>query len=167
VSGSLLLRNRQHTRRVDLRFLRRLIKALLQDCFESDSFELGIYLVSAPEMTHFNETFLGHEGSTDVITFDYSENAAALLHAEMLICVDEAVRQARQFRTTWQSEVARYLIHGLLHLQGCDDARPAGRRAMKLRENRLLRELARQFHLAKLSAARGRNEASSRPAFCP
>ena len=160
MSGSLRLRNRQKNRPVDLRFLRRVIETVLHEFFESESFDLGIYLVSALEMTHLNETFLRHKGSTDVITFDYSEDPAALLHGEIFICVDESIRQARQFSTTWQSELARYLIHGLLHLHGHDDVQPAARRKMKLKENQLLRTLAKQFKLAGISALPGRNRKS-------
>jgi hypothetical protein len=39
-----------------------------------------------------------------------------------------AVQQAREFDTTWQEEVARYIIHSLLHLRGHDDLEPAKRR---------------------------------------
>ena len=73
------------------------------------------------------------------------------LHGEIFICVDEAVRQARKFRASWQSEITRYLVHGVLHLLGHDDSRPAVRRKMKLAENRRLRELSRRFSLAHLA----------------
>lgn len=159
MTGSLLLRNRQHTRRVNLQLLRRRTTALLEEHFKTDSFDLAVYFVAAPEMTHLNETFLHHRGSTDVITFDYSEKADAPIHAEIFICVDEALRQARRFKTTWQSELARYLIHGLLHLQGHDDLRPATRRKMKLKENELHGKWAGQFSLTTIS---GRLRAKAR-----
>ena len=127
--------------------------------------ELGIHLVAAPEMTRLNETFLRHAGPTDVITFDYTETGRAgsplptdgahgvtrpTIHGEIFICVDEAVLQARKFRTSWQSEIVRYLVHGVLHLLGHDDRRAASRRKMKREENRRLRELSRRFPLRKL-----------------
>ena len=58
--------------------------------------------------------------------------------------------QAARFRTTWPDELARYLIHGLLHLRGYTDTRPAARRRMKLAEDRLLRAMRRRFDLSKL-----------------
>ena len=63
-------------------------------------------------------------------------------------CLDEAVKQAREFRTTWQSELARYVVHGVLHLRGYDDLAPAPRRRMKREENRLVRKLALHFGLS-------------------
>jgi len=73
------------------------------------------------------------------------------LHGEIFICVDDAVAQAREFRTSWQSELARYLIHGILHLRGYDDLSAAARRRMKREENRLLRWIARQHPLSRLA----------------
>jgi probable rRNA maturation factor len=65
--------------------------------------------------------------------------------------VDEALIQARRFRTSWQSEIVRYLIHGILHLQGFDDQRPADRRKMKREESRLLRRSSLRFDLRKVA----------------
>ena len=65
--------------------------------------------------------------------------------------MDEAIAQARRFRSTWQSELVRYLIHGILHLRGFDDLRHSDRRKMKREESRLLRLLARQFNFGKLA----------------
>jgi probable rRNA maturation factor len=110
-------------------------------------------------MAQLNEKFLQHTGSTDVITFDYAEHgtrntehATRPLDGEIFICIDDAKTQAREFRTSWQSELARYVIHGVLHLRGFDDIRTADRRKMKREENRLLKEIARLFPLSKLGA---------------
>ena len=72
------------------------------------------------------------------------------MHADVFICVDEASRQARRFRTTWQSEIARYLVHGILHVCGLDDTHAGARRKMKREEERWLRELSLRFPLSKL-----------------
>ncbi|HWH68363.1 MAG TPA: rRNA maturation RNase YbeY [Candidatus Sulfotelmatobacter sp.] len=150
MSGTLTLRNRQRTRALDLRLLRRIIRALLQDLLGREHFDLGFYFVGAPEMTRVNETFLQHAGSTDVITFDYNDPAQPEhLAGEIFVCVDEALLQARRFRTTWQSEVVRYVVHGVLHLSGYDDLQAQARRQMKRAENRLVKQLGRQFYLPK------------------
>ena len=138
-------------------------------------FEIGFHFVGAAEMTRLNESFLRHKGSTDVITFDYAENLSQRrkaakeksgsqplrafaplreieIHGEIFICIDEAVAQAKRFRTSWQSELVRYAIHGVLHLLGYDDARAAVRRKMKREENRILRELEAQLDLKKIGS---------------
>jgi probable rRNA maturation factor len=170
MSRTLSLQNRQRARRVDTRLLRRLTLHTLEHELNIRSFELAIHLVGAKEMARVNWDFLQHEGSTDVITFDHSspefrvpgsefgvdepgarnQKLETRLHGELFICVDDAVKQAREFRTTWQSELARYVVHGLLHLCGHDDLSPGPRRRMKREENRLVRRVAKEFPLAKL-----------------
>jgi probable rRNA maturation factor len=157
LSGVLAIANRQRAVRLNTRLLRSITKSLLTELLSLDKFDLAIQIVRAPGMARINQTFLQHEGSTDVITFNYAENsspvtrhAARLLHGEIFICIDDAIAQAREFRTAWQSELARYVIHGVLHLRGFDDLRPADRRKMKREENRLLKEVSRLFPLSKL-----------------
>ena len=157
---TLALRTQQRVRRVELRLLRRITTALLQETWPGGGLDLAIHLVAAPEMTRLNETFLRHKGSTDVVTFDYAEPAGrekrascpALLHGEVFVCLDEAVTQARRFRVTWQSELVRYVVHGVLHLLGYDDLNPRARRRMKAAENRLMRRLDRQFAIPDLGS---------------
>ena len=161
---TIVIANRQRTRKVNLRRLKTMTGRILARLGIVQA-ELGITLVAAPEMAALNERFLHHAGPTDVITFDYTRaggarhsvradfNGAPLsrlspsssspaLHGEIFVCVDEAVSQARHFKTSWQSETLRYLIHGVLHLLGHDDSRPAARRKMKQQENLLLARLS-------------------------
>ena len=148
----LTISNRQHTRCVKIGPLRRLAKALLVEYPLKNGFDLSVCLVNASEIASLNESFLHHKGPTDVITFDYSETGAADggIFGEIFICIDQTVSQARRFRTTWQSEMVRYIVHGLLHLCGYDDRSARSRREMKLAEDRLVRQLARRFDFAEL-----------------
>ena len=160
MSLDLTIQNRQRTRAINSRQLRQVTAALLNDLLEVQQAELGITLVAAPEMTQLNERFLQHEGSTDVITFDYREpesrnrELGTVIRGEVFICIDEAIVQARRFRTTWQAEVVRYIIHGVLHLLGQDDQGAADRREMKREENRLLRALGTKCKLQSLRPRR-------------
>ena len=99
-------------------------------------------------MTGLNETFLRHRGVTDVITFNYAERPdGAPLQGEIFVCLDEARVQATRFGTSWQEELVRYIVHGILHLQGYDDRRKIDRLRMKRRENQLLKQLTQTFAL--------------------
>ena len=102
--------------------------------------EIGVHLVGPKEMARVNWDYLRHEGSTDVITFDHGSTARHL-HGECFICVADAVAQAADWKTCWQEELGRYVIHALLHLAGYDDLDPAARRVMKRREQALTRAL--------------------------
>ena len=145
--------NRQRTKAIDTRMLKRIVAALFAE-LQIQRGELGIHLVGAREMAQVNWQYLQHEGSTDIITFDHSDgetdarSADWHLHGELFVCVDDAVAQAKTFRTTWRSEVVRYIVHGVLHLLGHDDMRADLRRAMKREENRLVRRLEKRFSLA-------------------
>jgi probable rRNA maturation factor len=167
---NIVIANRQRTKKINARLLRQIVSELFVELKIAKA-ELGINLTAAPEMTLVNETFLQHEGPTDVITFDYglgvppSGGSSAkktgranrlkpelqTLHGELFVCVDEAVLQAKKFGVNWQSEVVRYIVHGVLHLLGHEDSRADLRRKMKREENRLVRLLARRFALAQLS----------------
>lgn len=150
----IVVSNRQRARKLDLPWLEKVAAAILAKTKVKQA-EVGIVLVGGKEMAKLNDTFLGHEGSTDVITFDYSEpgrpavTAAAAIHGEIFVCVAEAERQAKLFGTNWRSELVRYVVHGVLHLMGHDDLQPVARNKMKRVEGRLVRELSRLFALSK------------------
>lgn len=154
---TVVVQNRQRTRRIDTVLLKRIATTLLRDLLDDEEAELGIHLVESEEMATVNETYLGHEGSTDVITFNHNTPDAPesskqpALYGELFICVDDAMKFARDFGTTWQSEIARYVVHGVLHLRGYDDLEPALRRTMKREENRLMRRLANHYSLEALA----------------
>jgi len=154
MTGQLSLGNRQHTHPVNLRLLRKLVVAVIRELQGQRDYALGIYVVSAREMARLNETFLRHSGPADVITFDYAEPPERSLHGEILVCIDVAIAQASRFRTSWSCELFRYVVHGLLHLHGFDDLRPAARRKMKRVENRLVRQWARRVNLDLLAGKR-------------
>jgi probable rRNA maturation factor len=162
LSASLFIKNQQRTFPINVRYLRWMTRELLRELLWIEDFDLGIYIVRAPKMAEINWNFLQHKGSTDVITFDYGERADAqtseigdpkseiCLRGELFVCIDDAMEQARKFRTTWQSELIRYVIHGVLHLRGYDDLNPAARKIMKREENRLLKKLAESYPPTKL-----------------
>ncbi|MHB9006627.1 MAG: rRNA maturation RNase YbeY [Limisphaerales bacterium] len=158
------LRNRHPRQRVNLVRLRQLARAALE-CPPlkmpgpaETAYELGVVLVGAREMAVLNQTYLGHSGSTDVITFDYGDpvrapDGASPLRGDLFICLDDARRQARQFGSTWQEELVRYVVHGFLHLRGYDDHEATARRLMKREENRLVRHLRERFPLRGIASA--------------
>lgn len=130
------------TRGLNLPLLKRIAEQVAEHLFPNRSREIGVYYLSAKEMAAMNEKFLGHKGPTDVITFDYGGET---LHGEILICPDVAARQAKEFGSTPQMELVRYLVHGLLHLAGHDDRQAAKRKKMKQAEDKWVRWVAGQF----------------------
>jgi probable rRNA maturation factor len=136
--------NRQRVRKLAVRWVKEIAVATLAE-LKIERAELGIVLVGAKEMASLNEEFLGHEGATDVITFDYRTESGVYgreIHGEIFVCIPEAERQAKIFGTQWRAEVVRYMVHGILHLTGYDDLQPAARKIMKRAEERLMRKLS-------------------------
>jgi probable rRNA maturation factor len=162
VSGAVFLRNRQRNRRIEIGYLREVTVTLLERMLKRSEYELGIHLVARPQMTRLNETYLHHQGSTDVITFNYADPARPdWLAGDIFVCVVEAVEQGALFGTTWQSEVVRYLVHGVLHLCGFDDHAARDKLRMKREEDRLVAGLSREFRLNHIEKEfKGRRPAS-------
>lgn len=157
--------NRQKTRSIDSRLLQNLTRALLEELAGVRSYEFAIHLVAAREMTRVNEGFLNHQGSTDVITFDNNEPQSGYeLMGELFICIDDAIAQAKQFGATCESELLRYVVHGLLHLRGYDDLKPDLRRVMKRQENRLLKRVLERFPPGALIRQSPKNLSANKPA---
>ncbi len=110
--------------------------------------ELSWYFVNSKRMARVNEKYLGHAGSTDVITFQYLQHPQKdILFGDVFICIDEAHYYAKEFHTTPQSEILRYLIHSILHLQDFDDIDPSDRKIMKSHENKWVKWIENQLDM--------------------
>jgi rRNA maturation RNase YbeY len=129
-----------NARGLNLPLLRRITKALSGQFFPKQSRDLTTYFVGAKKMASLNAKFLGHEGPTDVITFDYGDDGG-----EIFICLEVALAQAKEFDTTPQMELVRYLVHGLLHLKGYDDHTARDRARMKRAEGKWVRWVVAEF----------------------
>jgi probable rRNA maturation factor len=150
---NIVIANRQRAEKINAWLLKEIVAAILAE-LEIGHCELEINLLGAKEMAALNEAFLQHAGSTDVITFDYSEGKKLRkdvgVAGEIFISIDDAIAQAKEFKTNWQSEIARYIVHGILHLLGHDDLKSPSRRKMKREENLLVRKLSKKFSLAQI-----------------
>jgi probable rRNA maturation factor len=98
---------------------------------------LVINFVTTSEITELNEKYLDHNFSTDIITFDYSENRNNI-DGEIFISIDEAELNASIFKVHLKNEITRLIIHGILHLIGYDDQQKKDKIIMKRMENDLL-----------------------------
>ena len=105
-------------------------------------------------MKKYNAELVGHEGSTDVITFAYLEDADGFfpgeVGVELIINPDAAAREGEKRGTGYSRELALYLVHGLLHAAGEDDLAPGARRRMRRRERDVMAALAREFDFAQV-----------------
>lgn len=83
-----------------------------------------------------NKEFLGHDYYTDIITFDYSE--PGVVSGDMYISLDTVLTNSDKFHTSYDKELLRVIIHGVLHLCGINDKGRGERAIMEAAENRAL-----------------------------
>lgn len=100
---------------------------------------ISVALVDDAAIHRLNRVHLGHDWPTDVISFVLSEPDEEELAGELVISTQTARKTAREMGIEERSEVALYLIHGLLHLCGYDDIEDEARRTMRERESAAMR----------------------------
>lgn len=83
-----------------------------------------------------NRKFLQHDYYTDIITFDYTRRDR--IGGDMVISLDTVASNAVQIGVTYDSELLRVIIHGVLHLCGINDKGPGEREVMEAEENKAL-----------------------------
>ncbi len=90
-----------------------------------------------------NRQYLQHDYYTDIITFDYCEDEEMMGHkdtisGDLFISLDTVRSNAEQQGTTYDEELHRVIIHGILHLVGINDKGPGEREIMEAAENKAL-----------------------------
>jgi rRNA maturation RNase YbeY len=129
---------------VDRRLLRRRAARVLAALGREDA-ELSLALADDGEIAALNARDRKRERPTDVLSFSLLEGAHAErrggLLGDVVMGVEVAARQAERAGRSLDDELARLLIHGVLHLLGHDHAAPAERARMRAEERRLWRVL--------------------------
>ena len=104
--------------------------------------EIGYLFVNDEKILECNRDYLGHDYYTDIITFDYDEGSQ--INGDIVISLDTVHTNAEKFGKTYEEELYRVIIHGILHLCGINDKGPGEREIMEANEDRallLLREI--------------------------
>ena len=98
--------------------------------------EIGYLFVDDEKILEVNREYLGHDYYTDVITFDYDEDDT--VSGDIVISLDTVRSNAQLFGKTYEEELYRVIIHGILHLCGINDKGPGEREIMEANENKAL-----------------------------
>lgn len=98
--------------------------------------EIGYMFVNDEKMLEVNNEYLGHDYYTDIITFDYDEGD--VLNGDLVISLDTVRTNAELFHKSYEDELNRVIIHGVLHLCGINDKGPGEREIMEANENKAL-----------------------------
>jgi probable rRNA maturation factor len=110
-------------------------------------YDLTLVLADNRLLRRLNRRFRGLDRPTDVISFALLEGTPLPLPSRQLgdIYISRTRRQARQYRVTPQEELARLMIHGVLHLLGYDHIRTFQARKMRRLEGKYL-DVCRRFY---------------------
>ncbi|MGI9527049.1 MAG: rRNA maturation RNase YbeY [Weeksellaceae bacterium] len=111
----------------------------LHACVDTYGYEIGNinYIFCDDEyLLKINQEHLQHDYFTDIITFDYTEGKE--LHGDIFISIDRIADNAYDYETSFDNEIARVMIHGLLHMMGFKDKTPEEQELMRKKEDESL-----------------------------
>lgn len=140
MTSHIILQNRQRALALNVAWLRRLAPLALEKCRDvcaDGSFalksleEINVAIVSDRTIARLHVEFMGIAGPTDVLTFE---------HGEIVMSAQTAALYAADFGHCLEQELALYTIHGLLHLNGFDDATSRDAARMRKVQTRVLKE---------------------------
>jgi len=121
---------------------KRRFKQWIHDCLIFYGYKLGsinIAFCSDSYIKKINSQFLNHNYYTDVITFPYIENN--IISSDVLISIDTVISNSEVYHQSFQYELQRVIIHGILHLVGFNDKEESGVILMRTAEDFWLKKL--------------------------
>ncbi len=98
--------------------------------------DISIIFTNDSYILEINKQYLKHNYFTDIITFDYSN--IDMIVGDIFISVDTVQSNALRFNTTFNDEILRVIIHGVLHLIGFNDKTDKEQQEMSDQENKSL-----------------------------
>lgn len=100
---------------------------------------IAFFFVENEKLLKINREYLKHNTYTDIITFDYSDSDK--LSGEIFISTERVNENAKKFKTTFNEELHRVIIHGILHLCGYNDKTKTETAEMRKKETHALSRL--------------------------
>ena len=92
-------------------------------------------------LVEINQQYLNHNTLTDIISFDYSVGNE--LHGDIFISTQRVIENAAEFDVTFEEELKRVMVHGVLHYCGYKDKSAKDEKEMRLKED----EKMKMFHV--------------------
>lgn len=96
--------------------------------------EINFIFCNDQFLLNINKEYLNHSTLTDIITFDYSEKTD-IISGDIFISIERITDNAKKFNATFETELSRVMIHGVLHLLGYKDKAKADKAEMTKKED--------------------------------
>lgn len=129
-----------------LTFPKNTIKSWIKFVIQSNNYKVGSisYIFCTDDyILRVNKEYLNHDYFTDIITFNYNEDKT--LSGDLFISVDTVKTNAQEYGVTFDKELYRVMIHGVLHLIGFDDISDELQQEMTQKEDEALNILYANF----------------------
>ncbi len=102
--------------------------------------QINFLFTNDEEILKKNIQFLKHNTYTDIITFNYCKDK--IINGDIIISIDRVKENAEKFKSDFEEELKRVLIHGVLHLCGYNDKKTADKELMRKKENWALKQIS-------------------------
>ena len=125
------------------KFKRRIVSAWIKNVILAEGKvpgNISFIFCSDDYLLEVNRKYLNHDYFTDIVTFDYVE--LDIISGDIFISTDRIRENAVEFNTSFENELSRIMIHGILHLLGYKDKSKKDKLQMTGKENFYLRELS-------------------------
>lgn len=98
--------------------------------------DISFIFCSDNYLIQINRDYLNHDYFTDIITFNYNNNI--IISGDIYISIDTVKNNAVDYDVTFENELNRVIVHGILHLIGFDDKTDEQQTIMTQKENEAL-----------------------------
>jgi len=148
--------NLQNKVPVSTEFIRRVVARAMRELGCEGDVEVSVALVDDAYIRELNREYRGVHHPTDVLGFPLEEEVETPIRmlGDIVISVERAREQARQYNHSLRRELALLAIHGLLHLLGYEDETDEGAAMMWRRQKALLEVLEREGILERAGTPR-------------
>ncbi len=119
------------------------LKDWILNIINSEGREEGdiIYIFCDDKYLHkLNIEFLNHDTLTDIISFDYGMDKQ--VNGEIYISIERVLENSVDFKTKFEDELHRVMIHGILHFCGYKDKSDNEEKLMRKKEDESLQKLS-------------------------
>ncbi len=104
--------------------------------YEKEIGNITIVFSNDSYILEINKKYLNHNYFTDIITFDYSHGKK--IEGDIFISLDTILDNSKKYKVSFNNELLRVIIHGILHLLGFKDKEELDKTIMREKENKCL-----------------------------